>query len=518
MTMAPNPLLTMPHQGRRMLWMALVGVVVVLPWINPFSSGPRANAIPLLVSGFCTLALLLGFWLLPHGAPRNPCQPTAVLAAWLAAALLSSAMGLLQYGGLADAFSPWINYTPMGQAFGNLRQRNQFASLMSIGFVAVLYLARRFSPAPGTHPALRWTLVGAALALLALANAASASRTGAMQWLLVAALCLLPQQRRSRALAWLAVLLYALAVFLLPALLEWVTGLPQTGLIQRFGESTGCESRRVLWANVMELIAEQPWRGWGWGELKYAHFNHPYTGERFCAILDNAHNLPLHLAVELGVPLATTLCAAVLWWVWRNQPWNDTDARRQAAWMVLAIIALHSLVEYPLWYGPFQMTVGLCLWLLWRRPAPVADADATRRTIPTLLQPIAALAATLACALLFYTTWDYTRVSQLYLPKEQRLTAYQDDTLAKARPSRLFAREVQFAELSTMALNADTAPRHYTLARQLLHFSPEPRVLQTLLDSAQWLGLDDVSLRTTRQQFAAAYPQAFAQWMQKESP
>ena len=41
------------------------------------------------------------------------------------------------------------------------------------------------------------------------------------------------------------------------------------------------------------------------------------------------------------------------------------------AWAVLAVIGLHSLLEYPLWYGPFQIAFGLCLawlWLTGRRP------------------------------------------------------------------------------------------------------------------------------------------------------
>ena len=48
--------------------------------------------------------------------------------------------------------------------------------------------------------------------------------------------------------------------------------------------------------------ASSPWLGWGWGELDYAHYATLYDGPRFCDILDNAHNLPLHLAVELGIP------------------------------------------------------------------------------------------------------------------------------------------------------------------------------------------------------------------------
>ncbi len=33
------------------------------------------------------------------------------------------------------------------------------------------------------------------------------------------------------------------------------------------------------------------------------------------------------------------------------------------AWGVLAIILLHSLLEYPLWYGPFQMALCQCVGL-----------------------------------------------------------------------------------------------------------------------------------------------------------
>ena len=76
--------------------------------------------------------------------------------------------------------------------------------------------------------------------------------------------------------------------------------------------------------------------------------------------------------MELGLPLALAVCGGGLWLVWRAKPWREADATRQLAWSVLAVILLHSLLEYPLWYGPFQMAFGLSLWLLWRSPAPAA--------------------------------------------------------------------------------------------------------------------------------------------------
>ena len=60
------------------------------------------------------------------------------------------------------------------------------------------------------------------------------------------------------------------------------------------------------------------------------------------------------------------VCGGFAWWVLRQMPWREVDPTRQLAWAVLAVILLHSLLEYPLWYGPFQMAFGLCLLMLWQ--------------------------------------------------------------------------------------------------------------------------------------------------------
>ena len=55
----------------------------------------------------------------------------AIAGAWLVAALISAAIGLVQYFGDSAALTPWVNGTELGEAYGNLRQRNQFATLMA---------------------------------------------------------------------------------------------------------------------------------------------------------------------------------------------------------------------------------------------------------------------------------------------------------------------------------------------------------------------------------------------------
>jgi len=174
-------------------------------------------------------------------------------------------------------------------------------------------------------------------------------------------------------------------------LLPWLAGLGVGGagiLVRLQEQGQNCASRLTLWHNVLYLIAEKPWTGWGWGELDYAHFITLYPGPRFCDILSNAHNLPLHLAVELGLPVATLLCGGGLWVLWRSQPWREFNPARQLAWAVLALLGLHSLLEYPLWYGPFQLAAGLSITLLWlTRSVSVPKPQSVESAAPLSVAP-----------------------------------------------------------------------------------------------------------------------------------
>jgi O-antigen ligase len=476
---------------------------VALPWLNPFAAGPQP-AVPQQLFAWVCVAGLLAIW----GRRAPP-----IAQAWMAAALVSVVLGLLQYFGLTAGFDPWVNSTSMGEAYGNLRQRNQFATLTSIGLVALLWWVgrRQFGAAGSAMNSVptggQWLLWLATALLLAAGNAVSGSRTGLLQWCLTLALLAMWWQKlhwRTLAVGVISVTFYILAIRVMPWLLEATTGFHATGLLGRFNEETGCSSRRILWANVLHLIAQKPWLGWGWGELDYAHFITLYPGERFCDILDNAHNLPLHLAVELGVPFSLAVCAVLTWLVLRSRPWAESNPTRQLAWGVLAMIALHSLLEYPLWYAPFQIATGLSVWLLWYVPS--AQPLAAFQRIAPIFRGIA---ATILIVFVIYSAWDYWRVSQLYLLPTDRAAAYRDATLDKVRDSRLFAKQVQFAEFTTSTLTPDNAEHLYAMADQLLHFSPEPRVVEKLIEAAVMLGRDEEAMFYL-ERFRAAFPQANA--------
>ena len=501
-------------------------LLIVLPWLNPFAPGPSPAVVPLLFSWVCAAALVGVYGRsndlstnIQLNSGLNSRLASIAAMAWLTAGLVSCAIGIFQYFGGGGGLLPWVSQAELGQAFGNLRQRNQFASLTNIALAALVWVVASGRIATENHRL--WTLLCAGL--LAVGNAASSSRTGLVQLLVLCAFCgwcawlsrgrprVLGQQRQVGLVLAVAVMVYALATVLLP----WLAGfdLSLHGLAARLhAGDDACSSRLTLWSNVLDLISQKPWLGWGWGELDYAHYASTYNGPRFCDILDNAHNLPLHLAVELGVPLAVLLCGGAAWWLLRQRPWAEADPARQLAWSVLAIILLHSLLEYPLWYGPFQMAVGLCVVMLWRRQPTTGDEKALYEA-PKIPLPHSAygLLAILLIAVCGYAAWDYQRISQLYLAPESRSAAYRTDTLAKVRGSWLFASQVQFAELMTTPLEPGNAVWTFESAGALLHYSPEPRVIEKRIEAAVLLGRDDDALKDLAH-YRAAFPADYARW------
>lgn len=527
-------------------WKGPIGAALAaFSWLNPFTFGPSPGVAPWLASMACGLAL----WLLAlTGAqtrrpPRTLTWSCAALVAWaglsqmalrpevvmlagglalvllaasfstdeelagalqagfLAAAALSAVIGLAQYFGVAARLAPWMNAAEAGEAYANLRQPNQYATLCWIGVALLLF---------GTLRLPRWAAI-VLVTLLAVGSAASVSRTGLLQGVVLTVLAALwggPQRRSRLALCGVAALAYLAASIVLPLLLDAVTGaMPARTLWGRLGGGQPCSSRLVLWSNTLHLIAQKPLAGWGWGELDFAHFGTLYPEPRFCDILDNAHNLPLHVAVELGVPAALLAFGSLLAWVWRRQPWREERPLGQLAWGLIAIIALHSLLEYPLWYGPFQIALGASIgWVLHGE----AHAPMTRRGRKGAAVTICMLAVATA-----YAAWDYARVTQIYLPPEQRRARWSEDTLDHVRHSWLFAGQARFADLTLVNPQRDNAQWMHELSRQVLHYSPEPRVIERAIESATYLGqVDEAVLMLAR--YRAAFPREYEAWRQAQ--
>lgn len=511
----------------------IAAAAIALPFLYGHTTSPLSNFWPLVVSALCALVVATAFAIAWSRQPAGDAGDAlrqhaarAVAAGALLAGLAGAGIGLAQFFMGDPGWAPWIYPSTHGIAMGNLRQRNQQATLLCMGAWALAWWVARMRAAPALPggPRLRPATVGAgvlacgALALLAAGAAATASRTGALEW--GGMLFLLLLWRRSLgapalALGLAGIALYAVFSGLLPVLLERWTGFSMDGLFARLSAAEhACDNRRVLWSNVLHLISEKPWTGWGWGELAYAHYAADYPGKRFCLLVDNAHNLPLQLAVELGLPFALAVCGVALWLAWRARPWRETEPARQLAWGLLVPIGVHSMLEFPLWYGPFQLMAACALALLWPRLWRAPARAAVR--VPLLCA--AGLAAGVWLAGIALLARDYHRVSQPYLTADRRDPGFRDDTARRVAAATVFFRDtLDFAVLTTMQTTRENAARVHALATRLVHYSPEPRVIEALIDSATLLGLHDEAALHARR-YRAAYPQEYDRWRGRQAP
>jgi O-antigen ligase len=482
-------LATRPDTGRiHHVWLVLL---LAWPWVQPFSSSPLPHVWPWLISWTC-LALALFTW--------QRLSVAIVVQSWAAAALLSSAMGLVQFLGQAELFAPFLHVPEyLGDAMGNLRQRNQLASLLAMGVLAVLI----------------WRVLGLSiahslwmLALLAIGMAATASRTGLLQLVFIGLWMLLhraaPKGREALLLTGVALGVYALASWLLPELLRHLSGQATNSAMARMGALGGCGSRQALWANVLHLVAQHPLSGWGLDQLRYAHYITEYPSLRFCDMLGNAHNLPLHIAFVWGVPVAVLASLGVLVWVVRAKPWHHQDAGQQLAWGVLGVLALHSLLEYPLWYGPFQVALLLCLWLMRGRVWQVLQEQARALGLALILLGI-----------LGFVAYDHAQARQIYLPAAQRYSIWRDQALQVAQRAWLFPGTAVFAQVTTTPLHEGNARAMLEASLVAMRTSPEPRVIEKLLGSAQLLG-EDALFEKHKKHFQRVYPQAYLAWAHRQ--
>jgi O-antigen polymerase len=503
---------------------AWLASLCALAWLIP--PDPSLNSVA--VAWICTVVCLAFALLRWSFAPAMPlaaptCQAAMMRRSWwvlgcLVGAGLNASLALVQWLGLGVWMPSGVVASTAGQAQGQLMQRNLLASLMMLG--AWMWLMRPWRYTASKARTLRfeatWTLAKrtafwAGLALAAAVLALTASRTGALQWLGLGLLLLLwriPPWGRAAPLAqarraWLGLGTVYAALGL--ALLLNYGG----GLLGRWDDDNAL-SRLALWRNTLELVAQSPGVGHGWRSLAYLHYRSDFSGARFMEMVDNAHCLPLHLAVELGIPVALAWCSLVLWLIYKGKPWAESRPDRQLAWGVLLLLGIHSMVEYPLWYGPFflmaLMAIGLLCaeaWHQWWQARPA--------WVQRLVRHIACALALVLLAGAAHAAFDYHRVRQIYLPPEQRSAWYSADPLGAAQKSVWFQNHAQFAQLQLTVLSVETAPRVLALSQALVRWSPEPRTIEKLIASAQMLQADELAA-FHRQRYQTAYPEAYARW------
>lgn len=491
-------------------WVAVAvvaGSVGILLTSNPYWGARVAGVAGVLLSGLAC-----------HVGAQLKSKPTLLpwlLYALVAAAVINAAEGLLQWFGLVGESFRWVvEPEQRGIAFGAFRQRNLFATFLCVGAVCVIWLVQLRRLTDG----MAWFL----LLVLMLGVAASSSRTGVLEAVSVAALALLWHRQQSPPVTRLMVgqlALLGLSMVFLPIAAGW-HGFEFTSGASRVTQ-LGQDARLAIWNNAIQLIWERPWTGWGWREMGYGRYV-TLLDNRFEGLLEHAHNLPLQLAVEFGLPVAILVCGVLAWVTCRAKPWcishmkpDQSDggvSSKPFAWAILLlIVGIHSMLEYPLWSAGYLFLTGICVGYL----LPASGIGASKTAVQIWIMRLSKLSA-IGLLVLSLTAWQqYAKVQLIYkIPftndKALQRTAA-TAAIANASGAWLFQEQLDFSILGLTEVNAQNAHEVRARAEKLLHYSAEPLVIQPLLLSLWYLD-DQLALRFQADRFCRAFPAVFRKW------
>ncbi|MFO1269378.1 MAG: Wzy polymerase domain-containing protein, partial [Rubrivivax sp.] len=417
----------------------------------------------------------------------------AFACAWVIAGVLNTIVGMVQVFAPDLAEGQWIASTNLpGRAVGNLRQPNHLSSLLLWAVIAAVALAEL--------GALSRRLVAALIAIFLFGVVLTASRTGVVSVLLLAVWGALDRRLapRMRLVLLAAPVFYVLAWF---GMTQWAELSQRTfgGAVRMaedvIGGADAPSARLTIWTHTLALIRESPWLGVGFGEFNFAWTLTSFPG-RPKEFFDHTHNLPLHLAVELGLPLAAAVMAMLLLALWRaaRAAWRggkeaaatlsigavaEADAGAagaRAGVLMVLMIGLHSLLEYPLWYAYFLLPIAWAWgYAMGGRNSQIAPAaapaeDAAPQSPPRPSLPLAAAAGAVVLGAALSIA-DYTRVVAIFassdgdLPLAQRIEA--------GRRSVFFAHHADYAAVTSGVPMHDAATSfadttHYLLDSRLM--------------------------------------------------
>ncbi|MGQ0578440.1 MAG: Wzy polymerase domain-containing protein [Betaproteobacteria bacterium] len=394
----------------------------------------------------------------------------------VAGTLVNAAVGLMQFWGVRSPLSPFVLPQIYGRIYANTGQPNHLANYLCLGLAALAYLygVRRL--------ALAFALAAAVPLLLVLT--VSGSRT---VWIYLAALVVLggalhrlrPQPAASRIVGFgFACVCGFLVMQWLAEFLLMGAALPIETIRARMGvEGLDSGFRARAWYEAWLMFMDAPLFGAGFRQFAWQHFllNAQLPPPRIVdLIVDHAHNLLLQTMAEFGIAGVVVLCAGVvslLLSLRRQEP----SAHLWWLCAVLAILGIHSMLEYPLWYAYFLGIAAITLGVSETVVVKVGDRSRGR-----LLMVLMMFLGGMAAANVYQ---DYRTLQSLSrIQPQASATAAQNGrgtaaVLQDLQQHSLFAPFVELALSRLMVLNREQIDDKVAFNGQVMRFAPSADVV-----------------------------------------
>jgi O-antigen ligase len=435
-----------------------------------------------------------------------PALATVLAVFLLVGAELNTAAGILQHYQWNTFLNPVVTVKISSAVYGNTAQPNHYADYLALGLISLglLYAGR----------SLRSWQVALLAAPMLFVMVLSGSRSSWLYLLGVAGLAFL-WQRRDGSLR--SLWHYSLALVLGFGLMHLVVQIPwlqgATGSIttteRLLGDNASGGIRLHLWREAALMFARFPLLGAGFGQFAYQHLqlaaelrNPAITG-----LYNNAHNLVMQIAAEAGLAGLAVLLGSLGLWFWHAIVRGARfTLHHWWGYAILAVLAVHSLLEYPLWYAYF---LGVAAFLL-------GMFDATTHSLELRTVGRVAVGAMLLLGLVSlvqelrgYRQLERALALHRMVANDTSFTQRKRDQLMAVYDYPLLTSYADLFIANTLEPSSERLSAKLRLNERALHFVP----LATLAYHQAWLlALSDrpAEARTQLQNAIWAYPAEYA--------
>lgn len=462
------------------LVMAGLASIVGMQWLLGMLHSSQFALLVLSYLVWAFLLMVLGSYL----RAQLGWEKIATTLAWclLTAAMLNAGFVLLQYlmrSGLAVPFIPKLN------SYGAISQANHFADFTALATASLIYLYAKAK--------FSFNMFAGMLGLCLIMLAFSGSRS---VWLYLGALTLLAVIMQANAIrqrtgstairSVLRVSLLLLPAFLVVQLLiayvlpDQLVNLPNERIASAHNASAS--PRLQIWYDSLRLFMQSPWLGIGVGKMRAASFMLVDTPAAMASnrVFEHAHNLFIHLLTEMGMFACLLVVVAIITWL-RGVKWREFNLESWWLLALLAVLGIHSLLEYPLWFAYFlgvaafllgagdEKTSTVSLLQLSQKLGQGIGQLAGRTVLLTLLVWGAVNLGAMITANIKLETWHKARVDAQALPYFQAAMSWIHSNSLLAPYS-----EVMFT--SSLALDSNQLDAKLWLNHSAMRFMPLCRI------------------------------------------
>jgi O-antigen ligase len=398
-----------------------------------------------------------------------PALATVLAVFLLVGAELNTLAGILQHYRWNTFLNPVITAKTSHAVYGNLAQPNHFANYIALGLISLGLLYARLS--------LRiWQAAILATPML-FVMVLSGSRSSWLYLLSATALAFLWQRREQTLrplLYFTLLLLLGFGVMHFVVQIPWLEG--ATGSVttteRLFGDNASGAIRLHLWREAALIFLQFPLMGAGFGQFAFQHFqlaaelhNPAVTG-----LYNNAHNLVMQIAAEAGLAGVAVLLGTLGLWFWQSVVRAmQFTLYHWWGYAILAVLGIHSLLEYPLWYVYFVGVAAVMLGMFDTTTYRLELRNVGRASVAIML---VLGVVSLAQVFLSYKRLENALVMRGMTAADRSFIPRVQDELLAVHQSPLLGSYAELFIASTMELSADHLEQKLELNERALRFIP----------------------------------------------